>query len=121
MARVRSATTVAVSTIPEMATEMVCTRCGVDDHLSGTHRDDDLIELHCAACDVTFTRDPRPSCRSCGGFDMEAMPKVLLDKSRGTQMSIQGIQREFACRECDEQLIRSRGDGHLPSRLGGSD
>lgn len=103
-----------------MATEIVCTRCGVDDHLTGTRRDDDLIELHCERCDVTFTRDPRPSCQKCGGYEMEAMPKVLVEKSRGTQMSIQGVQREFMCRICDEGEIRRQRDGHLPSRLDGS-
>jgi len=100
--------------------EIVCTECGVDDHLRGTRREDDLIELHCDACDITFTRDPRPSCPKCGGFEMEAMPKVLVEKSRGTQMSIQGIQREFVCRICDESQIREQRDGHLPRRLDGS-
>ena len=104
-----------------MATEIVCTQCGVDDHLSGTRRDDDLIELYCEACDIRFTRDPRPSCPKCGGFDMEAMPKVLLEKSRGTQMSIQGVQREFLCRVCDDERIHAQRDGHLPGRLAGSD
>lgn len=104
-----------------MATEIVCIECGTDDHLRGTRRDDDLIELHCEACDVRFTRDPRPSCPKCGGHDMEAMPKVLLEKSRGTQMSIQGVQREFLCHECDEDEIRAQRDGHLPGRLTGSD
>ncbi len=71
-----------------MAQEIVCTTCRTDDHLSGSRRDDDLIELHCSACDVTFTRDPRPSCPKCGGFEMEAMPKILLEKSRGSRLSI---------------------------------
>jgi hypothetical protein len=104
-----------------MSVEIVCIECGSDDHLSGTRREDGLIELHCEACEVTFSRDPRPSCPKCGGFEMEAMPKVLLEKSRGTQMSIQGIQREFVCRVCDEAEIRAQRDGHLPGRLGGSD
>lgn len=103
-----------------MALEIVCTRCGSDEHLTGRRRGDDLIELRCDACDVTFTRDPRPSCPKCGGFEMEAMPKVLVEKSRGTQMSIQGVQREFLCRECDEAEIRRQRDGHLPTRLDGS-
>jgi hypothetical protein len=35
-------------------------------------------------------------------------------------MSIQGIQREFLCRDCDADRIRARRDGHLPDRLPGS-
>jgi hypothetical protein len=103
-----------------MATEIVCERCGVDDHLTGTRRDDDLIELHCSMCDVTFTRDPRPSCSKCGGFEMEAMPQVIVEKSRGSQMSIQGVHREFLCRVCDVEIIREKRDVHLPNRLRGS-
>ncbi len=82
-----------------MAQEIVCTTCRTDDHLSGSRRDDDLIELHCEACDVRFTRDPRPSCPTCGGFEMEAMPKVLLEKSRGSQLSIQGSNAS-SCAAC---------------------
>lgn len=103
-----------------MATEIVCTQCGTDEHLRGTRRDDDLIELHCDACNVTFTRDPRPSCPKCGGFEMEAMPQLIVEKSRGTQMSIQGVHREFLCRECDDDKIHEKRDVHLPDRLRGS-
>ena len=99
-----------------MATEIVCTQCGVDDHLTGTRRDDDLIELYCEWCDVTFTRDPRPSCDKCGGYEMEAMPKVLVEKSRGTQMSIQGVQREFMCRVCDDPTPARRSPPVAPRR-----
>ncbi len=103
-----------------MATEIVCSECGTDDHLRGTPTADGLIELFCSACGVTFTRDPRPSCAKCGGFDMEAMPQVVVEKSRGSQMSIQGVHREFACRVCDADQIGIKRDGHLPERLRGS-
>lgn len=103
-----------------MGADIVCIECGSDEHLFGSRTDDDLIELRCEACDVTFTRDPRPSCPKCGGHEMEAMPKVLVEKSRGTQMSIQGVQREFLCRVCDDAEIRRQRDGYLPGRLDGS-
>lgn len=99
-------------------TEIVCIECGTDDHLSGTPHDDGLIELRCAACDVVWLRNPLPHCERCGGENMEAAPKVLLERSRGTQMSIQGIQREFLCRTCDAERIQQRRAGHLPERLG---
>lgn len=103
-----------------MALEIVCPECGTDDHLRGSKRDDDTIELTCDACDVTWIRDPSPTCPKCGGRDMEAAPKVIVEKSRGSQMSIQGIQREFLCRDCDLDLILARRDGYLPDRLPGS-
>ncbi|MDJ0767842.1 MAG: hypothetical protein QNJ12_03575 [Ilumatobacter sp.] len=103
-----------------MAIDIVCPRCGTDDDLRGTRRDDDLIELTCEACDVSWTRDPRPTCPACGGHDMEASPQLIVEKSRGTQMSIQGVHREFLCRDCDADQLASKRDGHLPDRLPGS-
>lgn len=98
--------------------EIVCVACGSDEHLSGAPRDDGLIELTCQVCDVRWLRNPHPHCERCGGHDMEAAPKVLLERSRGTQMSIQGIQREFLCRTCDSERLQQRRAGHLPGRLG---
>ncbi len=103
-----------------MATDIVCPVCGTDDHLRGSPTDDGLIELVCDACDEHWTRDPRPSCPTCGGHDLEAAPRVIVERSRGTQMSIQGIQREFLCRVCDADRLAARRDGHLPDRLPGS-
>jgi ssDNA-binding Zn-finger/Zn-ribbon topoisomerase 1 len=103
-----------------MAIDIVCPECGTDEHLRGLTREDDTIELTCDACETTWVRDPSPSCPKCGGRDMEAAPKVIVEKSRGSQMSIQGIQREFLCRVCDIDLILARRDGYLPDRLPGS-
>ncbi len=103
-----------------MTTEIVCATCGTDEHLRGERRDDDLIELTCEQCGASWTRDPRPACPKCGGHDLEAAPKVIVEKSRGTQMSIQGIHREFLCRECDIDEILAKRDVHLPQRLPGS-
>lgn len=103
-----------------MAIEIVCPDCGTDDHLRGTPRDDGTIALVCDACDASWVRDPSPSCPVCGGREMEAAPRVIVEKSRGSQMSIQGIQREFLCRVCDLDAILARRDGYLPDRLPGS-
>ncbi len=103
-----------------MPSEIVCSNCGTDEHLRGLPTADGLIELTCDACGISFTRDPRPSCPKCGGHDMEAVPQVIVEKSRGSQMSIQGVHREFACRVCDAGQIAVTRDGHLPPRLRGS-
>ncbi len=99
--------------------DIVCDRCGADDHLRGRPAGE-LIELTCDACGRTWLRDPRPACPTCGGRDLEAAPKVIVEKSRGSQMSIQGVQREFLCRDCDADALTARRDGYLPDRLGGS-
>jgi len=105
-----------------MALEIVCPSCGTDDHLSGSPLGDGTIELTCSACEVRWTRDPRPRCPICGGDDLYHRPQVILEKSRGSQMSIQGIHVEYGCHRCEPLDVKVRGgaDTHLPDRLGGS-
>ncbi len=51
-----------------------------------------------------------------------SVPQVILEKSRGTQMSVQGIHVEYGCWACDPPEVKVRGGRthHLPDRLGGS-
>jgi hypothetical protein len=100
--------------------EIVCDGCGSDAHLRGVAIDGGLIRLTCDACEITWTRDPRPRCGRCGGDDMEVVPHVIVEKSRGTQMSIQGIHTEYQCRVCDAEELARTSDVHLPQRLPGS-
>lgn len=105
-----------------MALEIICPSCGVDDDLSGTPLGDGTIELTCSACRIQWTRDPRPHCPKCGGDDLYHRPQVILEKSRGSQMSIQGIHLEYGCHACDPVEVKVRGgrSTHLPDRLDGS-
>jgi hypothetical protein len=105
-----------------MTLEILCPRCSSDEHLSGEPVGDGTIRLTCAACRVRWIRDPRPRCPTCGGDDLYHRPQVVLETSRGTQMSIQGIHVEYGCHACDPLEVRVRGGRthHLPDRLGGS-
>jgi hypothetical protein len=105
-----------------MALEIVCPTCSSDEHLSGEQTGDGRIRLTCATCRVQWTRDPRPRCPTCGGDDLYHVPRVVLEKSRGSQMSIQGIHVEYGCFSCDPPEVRVRGGRahHLPDRLDGS-
>ena len=105
-----------------MALEIVCPQCGTDDDLTGEPGEEGLIELTCHVCRVSWTRDPRPRCPICGGDDLYHRPQVILEKSRGSQMSIQGIHVEYGCHRCEPLDVKVRGgaDTHLPDRLGGS-
>ena len=105
-----------------MALEIVCPRCSSDDDLTGAPTGDGRIELTCGACRVSWIRDPRPTCPTCGGDDLYHRPQVIVEKSRGTQMSIQGIHVEYGCWRCDPPEVKVRGgrDRHLPDRLDGS-
>lgn len=105
-----------------MALEIVCPRCETDDHLRGEPAGDGTLTLTCDECKVQWVRDPRPRCPTCGGDDLYHVPQVILEKSRGTQMSIQGIHLEYGCHVCEPKEVKVRGGAthHLPSRLEGS-
>jgi Zn finger protein HypA/HybF involved in hydrogenase expression len=105
-----------------MALEIVCPQCSSDEHLRGRPVDGGLIELTCDACQLRWTRDPRPRCPNCGSDDLYQVPQVIVEKSRGTQMSIQGIHVEYGCHRCQPREVKVRGgtDNHLPERLDGS-
>ena len=105
-----------------VALDIVCPSCDSDDDLTGRALDDGRIELTCARCELRWARDPRPRCPTCGGDDLYHRPQVILEKSRGSQMSIQGIHVEYGCHACDPPEVRVRGGRttHLPDRLDGS-
>lgn len=100
------------------AIEIVCPSCGTDEHLHG-RPGDGVIHLTCTACDLTWDRLTTPHCPTCGSLDMVCVPEVLVERSRGTQLSITGVQPHYKCRTCDaDELARPRS-GHLPDTLGG--
>jgi hypothetical protein len=47
-----------------------------------------------------------------------AQPVPVIERSRGTQMSITAMHIETLCRVCDAERLAERGQGHLPPALG---
>lgn len=87
--------------------DLVCPACGEDDDLTGTRQDDETILITCGACGTEWVRDPRPRCDRCGGDDVEAAVKAVVERSRGTQLSIVGTQVVHLCRDCDRDVLAS--------------
>lgn len=85
--------------------EIACPRCGESEELSG-ERGDGLIVLKCGSCGHTWDRDLTPTCGRCGGTDMQAVPLAILEKGRGTQLSIVGTRRIYLCSACDAGTLR---------------
>lgn len=88
-----------------MAIEITCPRCGETERLRGA-RAGGVIELTCEVCATTWTRDPTPACPSCGSDDLQSVPLAIVEKSRGTQLSVVGIRMLTCCRACDGDVIR---------------
>lgn len=85
-----------------MAIEISCPACGESDQLRGEQRDG-LIALVCELCDAEWVRDPHavPLCEQCGGDNMREAVQALVEKSRGTQLSIQSFRQVWLCPTCD--------------------
>jgi hypothetical protein len=82
-----------------------CPSCGEDEALRG-ERDDDRIDLTCDACRHRWVRDLTPRCPRCGGGDLQTVPLAILEKGRGTQLSVVGTRPIDLCTRCDDVVLR---------------
>jgi len=84
--------------------DIACANCGEEEELSGS-RSGDTITITCEKCGLIWDRDLTPVCRSCGSTEVRAAFKAIVDKSRGTQLSIQSMRLVYLCPECDAELL----------------
>lgn len=89
--------------------DIACPDCGETEALRGSRRET-LIELVCDSCGREWKRDLAPSCRRCGGDDMQAVPLAILEKGRGTQLSVVGTRTVHLCSKCDAETLRHYHD-----------
>lgn len=99
---------------------IACPSCGEDERLAGTP-DGEVIRLQCAACGESWERTPRPSCKACGGADTQPVPLAIVEKSRGTQLSVVGTRTIHLCSHCDAATLaayhRNRPNPLMPGEL----
>jgi len=88
-----------------MAIDISCPACGESEELRGEPREG-LIALVCEACTAEWVRDPaaRPICDRCGQDNMREAVQALVEKSRGTQLSIQSFRQVWLCPTCDAEV-----------------
>lgn len=97
-----------------------CPACGESERLAGD-REGEVIHLRCESCGKTWDRQPIPTCSTCGGTDMQAVPKAIVEKSRGTQLSVVGTLTIHLCSTCDAETLetyhRNRPNPLMPDQL----
>lgn len=97
-----------------------CPCCGEDERLVG-ERHGERIKLRCQTCGERWDRLPVPTCTQCGGTDMQAVPKAIVEKSRGTQLSVVGTRTIHLCSGCDAETLeiyhRNRPNPLMPDQL----
>lgn len=98
-----------------MALEIECPVCGETDNLAGK-RTDEAIAITCGGCGQIWDRPTTPVCPNCDGTDLQAVPLAIVEKSRGTQLSVVGIRIVHLCYDCDADDIR-RWQDNRPNPL----
>lgn len=96
-----------------MSDDLLCPNCDSDDHLTGQPHGD-LIRISCSACRLEWDRDPAPRCLTCGGSDVRAVPQAVVEKARGTQLSIIAMRAVYLCNTCDAELLRRQLQTNSP-------
>lgn len=98
-----------------MALEIACPVCGEDDDLAGIATDDG-VRLTCGACEHTWLRGGGAVCSRCGGRDLQTVPLAIVERSRGTQLSVVGTRPIVLCSGCDADRL-ARYHAHRPNPL----
>lgn len=104
--------------------DIACPACGEEDDLAGQRGGTEIL-LTCDRCSQEWTRQLTPRCPECGGEDLQTVPVAIVEKSRGTQLSVVGIRTVEMCWTCDRDTIRRWQDNRpnplLPSELPNAD
>ena len=77
-----------------------CPRCGEEDELSGDQADG-VITITCQSCALSWERDLTPRCTVCGSDQVRPAFEAIVEKSRGTQLSMQSARLVYLCPVCD--------------------
>ena len=93
--------------------DIVCPECGEDDDLTGTPKDE-TIEITSGACGRVWDRDLTPRCAECGGHRMHAALRAIVERSRGTQLSIVSTEVVHLCADCDPEAVARYRRGRSP-------
>ena len=98
-----------------MLAEIACPVCGESDDLAG-ERTSEQIRILCGECGHEWIRTKESECAVCGGADLQVVPLAIVERSRGTQLSILGTRPVTLCSECDSETLRHY-HAHRPSPL----
>lgn len=87
-------------TVLSMSSPVSCPNCGEDEELTGRTADEAII-VTCGTCGTEWERSQTPTCATCGGTDVRPAFEAIVEKSRGTQLSMQSARRIHLCSVCD--------------------
>ena len=89
-------------------TDIACPGCGEEENLRGWSAGPagtEQVTVECETCGLSWVRDLTPFCAKCGSEDVRPALRSIVDKSRGTQLSIQSMSMEYLCTVCDAEEL----------------
>ncbi len=96
-----------------------CPQCGEEENLSGNisgEPGEEVIEVSCDSCGFSRVRDRTPTCPTCSSTDLRQAARSIVEKSRGTQLSIQSIEVIYLCPVCDAADLATWNQSNTPLR-----
>lgn len=108
-----------------MTEDIRCPSCGEEDELRGSHTRDGgseagVIHICCDSCGAEWDRSLEKLCPRCGAGDLYPVPVAVVEKTRGSQLSILTTQPKYFCWVCDRDIIdaqRQSGIALMPEEL----
>ena len=92
---------------------VVCPDCDEEENLVGATVDE-TITITCGECGRVWVRDRTPRCERCGRTDVREAMQAIVDKSRGTQLSIQSLRPVHLCPNCDSEKLATYLQSNSP-------
>jgi len=87
-----------------MSLDIACPECGESTDLTGD-RSEDGIELTCGQCGHRWKRTSEHVCDRCESEDLQTVPLAIVERSRGTQLSVVGTRKITLCSVCDRERL----------------
>ena len=110
--------TVHPSSVGHMS-EIACPRCGEQESLLGRTEGpsgEETITVTCGSCDLEWERDLTHRCPTCGSDAVRPALQSIVEKSRGTQLSIQSLRVVHLCPDCDTEQLAIWNRSNTPLR-----
>jgi len=92
---------------------VTCPHCAEDENLTGSNIDG-AITITCGECGAVWERDMTPRCPTCNSPEVREALQAILDKSRGTQLSIQSMRVVWLCPNCDTEKLARYLESNVP-------
>lgn len=84
--------------------DIACPECGEATDLTGSNNAEGIV-LACGRCGHQWSRTSEHSCDVCGSKDLQTVPLAIVERSRGTQLSVVGTRQITLCSVCDHDRL----------------